>query len=393
MPYWRSVPWGDRRTTLFCIAVALVVHGSLYPWRFAWPDDWPGVVRHFFDSPLWTGADDVLGNVALFVPLGWLGGAWAGRSARRRGVVAMALAAFAVALQWLQMLVPSRDAVLSDAVWNVIGTAAGQALAAWRARVSPPSSVGAADRAARRWLALCWLVAACWPLWSGDALASLAALSSGHMRGLAWQWKPTSFAEAALGVVALAYLLRTAGQRWGAVYAMVGIAAVVSLLLAPEGLQASRAAGMACGLAAAHGLVTCDPRRVAFVVAVAAAGWFIADELRPLVFSATPGRFHLMPFAAMLRGSMLANTLGLMLAMFWLSAAAAALLDLGMRPWKCALGLSLLALSLEVAQRWLPGRTADITPALLPWLSVLLLSPGLARAPGFSPCPRAAAAG
>ncbi|HEX6019959.1 MAG TPA: hypothetical protein VFZ28_17830 [Burkholderiaceae bacterium] len=56
------------------ICVLLVTHGSLYPWKFAWPPSvavaWARMMRQ---STWWTGRGDVVGNVVLFVPLGALG--------------------------------------------------------------------------------------------------------------------------------------------------------------------------------------------------------------------------------------------------------------------------------------------------------------------------------
>ena len=47
--------------------------------------------------------------------------------------------------------------------------------------------------------------------------------------------------------------------------------------------------------------------------------------------------------------------------------------ELGARPAPLAVVLSLWLLLLELLQVWLPGRVADITPALLPWFWVALL--------------------
>ena len=70
----------------------------------------------------------------------------------------------------------------------------------------------------------------------------------------------------------------------------------------------------------------------------------------------------------MLKGSLRANTLALAWQLFWLGAVIVLLYGIGVRAVAGALALSVWALLLELLQMWLPGRVADITPALLPWL-------------------------
>ena len=80
-----------------------------------------------------------------------------------------------------------------------------------------------------------------------------------------------------------------------------------------------------------------------------------------------------MPFAALLEGSLSANTLALTWQLFWLGSAQVLLHSIGARANGLALLLSGWALLLEMLQRLLPGRVADVTPVLLPWMWVLAL--------------------
>src|SRR5262245_51172390 len=65
----------DRRATRWLmLACRLVPLGSLYPWRFVWPASCAAGWHHMMHQrSWWTGAADVVGNVALFMPVGPLG--------------------------------------------------------------------------------------------------------------------------------------------------------------------------------------------------------------------------------------------------------------------------------------------------------------------------------
>jgi hypothetical protein len=108
-------------------------------------------------------------------------------------------------------------------------------------------------------------------------------------------------------------------------------------------------------------------------MAAAALAWFTLDELRPFEFADSLGEFHWLPFAALLQGSLVANTWALTWHLFWLGAVMLLADAQGVRPAPVAVALSLWALALEVLQMLLPGRVADVTPLLLPWVWLLAL--------------------
>jgi VanZ family protein len=81
---------------------------------------------------------------------------------------------------------------------------------------------------------------------------------------------------------------------------------------------------------------------------------------------------------ALLEGSLIVNTAALAWNLFWLGAVMLLARQVGARAGALALALGLWALLLEAAQTWLPGRVADITPALLPalwWMMLRALGP------------------
>jgi VanZ family protein len=365
---WRLLNW---------LCLLLVTHGSLYPWQFAWPAAGLGAEWQTFWSPapLWTGLGDVVGNVALFVPVGLLMLLDLGASrwpARARAPLMLVLGTlFSLLLQIVQIVVPDRDPQLSDVVWNALGLGLGAALMAlWRRR-PPAGPVPDAARALRLGLVAAWLVIEWWPLlptidWQHvkDALKPLL-LQPG--------WRAGSFVEAALWVLAADRLL--AGTRRAGWWLLLLAGAVLTgkLFVAEQVLTLSRVAGMGLGLLCAALLRRAERARSALWLVAAMLLWISMDELRPFDLADAAGEFHAVPFVSLLIGSMSANALSLLSMGAWLGVIFVLASELGARLVPLAAGLSLWLLLLEVAQMWLRGRVADITPALLPWFWVALM--------------------
>jgi hypothetical protein len=131
--------------------------------------------------------------------------------------------------------------------------------------------------------------------------------------------------------------------------------------------------GWACGLVGVWLLWSAPPRAAAWCTAGAAWLWFTIDELRPFEWADALGAFHWLPFAALLQGSLVANTHALAWHLFWLGAVMLLACAQGARAGPLAVGLSLWALLMELLQMLLRGRVADITPLLLPWVWLLAL--------------------
>jgi len=107
----------------------LITYGSLYPFEFRAGPEVAEQLRAFtHDQSPWTSLGDVLGNLALFVPLGFLSALAYRRSSP--GVV-LGFLAFALTLsaglQALQAFLPSRTPAMADVLWNGVGYVAGLA--------------------------------------------------------------------------------------------------------------------------------------------------------------------------------------------------------------------------------------------------------------------------
>ncbi len=370
-----SAPFSSKASArlhiLLWINLLLIVHGSLYPWAFVEPSSWPEAFQHFFDGELWTGMGDVAGNVVLFAPTGALGILLWRKAWPRVAFFALSVL-LALVLQIIQVYVPSRDAVLSDMVWNAAGLLLGGVLAWAGLRLTPASMRDSAPvRTAPLALAVLWFAIEWWPYvptldWQHvkDALKPLL---------LAPQWNPRSAGEVAISVVVLGYALREWARGWRWVAAAVVLSALAKLVIVHASLSISHVAGYAVGLAASWVLSRQPARRGATAAALLAFVWFTLDELRPFALAEMPSEFHLMPFDAMLEGTMDSNALALLWDLFWIGAVMVPAIELGAQAVVFGIGLGLWIALLEIAQRWLPNRSADITPALLPLLWALLM--------------------
>jgi VanZ family protein len=366
-----------RRATrwLALLCVLLVTHGSLYPWRFRAPASFDAAwTRMMVQTSWWTGFGDVVGNVVLFVPVGVLG--WALARGWRTppwlnafGVVC-AGAAFAFALQVAQIYVPARDAAWSDVVWNTLGLLLGLWIAAPVLRM-PLHGLHAAHWRVPIAFALLWLLLQWWPMvprldWQHvkDALKPLLLYPS---------WRTLSALDALLSLVVLGALLRPLRRRALLLLALPPLAAFGTLLIDHQVLSVSRLTGWVLGTIAAVAMGRLPLRTHAWLGAASALAWFTVDELKPFTLANSLGTFHWMPFEAALQGSLTANTLALAWQLFWLGAVMVLVDRCGVRPAAAAVALGACALLLEALQMLLPGRVADITPALLPWFWALAL--------------------
>ncbi|SHL78817.1 VanZ like family protein [Nitrosospira sp. Nsp11] len=348
------------------VIVVLIAYGSLYPGDISEPG--AGAVKQFLtDWNLLTSRGDMLGNVALFFPLGMAGILFTRkRSDSRIGVATLLFLAliYSFGLQLAQVWLPSRSAALADVAWNMVGTAAGIATAhliATRssARGQPldvPSLVPLV-------VLVLWLLTELLPLVPSldiqkfkDALKPLFLVFSFSF--------PATTMHAA-GIVVAGNAFTALGQRaawwlgasilllWAGKVVIVNLTLDASLLL---GTLAGYG-GYLIALRAGRKM----PFEVAFWLLLAA--WNI-NALTP--FSPAPGgTFNGIPFATMLGGSMEVNVRVLVQSLFTYTAMLWLIQKMGVSIKGAAFGLAIWSSLLELIQMGLLGRTADVTEPIL----------------------------
>lgn len=360
------------RWTLLALCVVIVIHGSLYPWLFEAPSSWDTALRAMFvDRLWWTGPEDALINVLLFLPIGAFGGlaleGW-GRSPVTRVTAALSVAfVFALVLQLLQLWLPARTAAVSDALWNVVGTAVGMPLMGpLRPQVDRLAQMHLLRHRAALVMGLIWVATLAWPLMPSHNLRHV-----GQAVVPLWRlppWSLSTVVDTALSLAAVLVLTRGMHRwRWFIASLLAGV--VVGRLLGRDlQLTPSLLLGMLIGAVVGSMAMRGAARSGTLAIGAAALAWYAGSALHPFDWGASPAAFHWIPLWASLQAARVAHTLALMWALFWTGVWMALAQSL---PWSTARTATVLTaymMTIEVAQRWLPAQQADITPVLFPML-------------------------
>jgi len=354
------------------LLLSLITYGSLYP--FAWNFTAPQAFDYALTGR--PGLSDLVENIILFLPLGWIL-AWRHQALQCRRVAAvgwlMLALVFAFVLQWLQMYLP-RTPALADVLFNLVGYLAGWAAGlatrhALTRLTSRQHRLRDTDRFALLMVVL-WLIAELFPLIPTTDLSTVIA----NLKSL-WQlpaWQPRRLALHAgmtvIGLEALAHLLRSMGTahpvRW-----LTALAATA--VLAGKFLVVGQSPGLAVVFGIGIGTATWllidharEAQRLALVMAAATA-LYLLHALWPWQWRDTSTAFSWLPFASSLNNSIesvIRTTAFECLcfgAILWAATRSGALLG-----GTTAL-VAVLAFGCEWAQRYLPGRTPEITALLL----------------------------
>lgn len=341
---------------LFTLTIVLVVYGSLYPWTFrAMPLDgtplslllnsWPRHVGRFL-------AIDAILNVLLYLPAGYFGLLALARPCGTAAAVVITLtvgASVSLGVEAAQLFF-RRDSSILDVVANSLGTGLG-AGAAWLTL----------RHAGNRWierilrhpdlaiLAGCWIAYQILPLAPNYSHNGLSYRF--HLAGRGGALGLTDFLLLyAESVVLLRIAIELLASR---------AAAVVLLLLIPlKVILAGRVlTGVELAAAVAAALTfSWIPGKIA--------GWLlfvcvVIHGLAPLTLLSSPQAFSWRPFASSILSDWTSGSAILLGKAFRYGAL---IRFTGLVWWPFA--AALLA-AIEVAQRWLPGRSAEITDPLL----------------------------
>jgi len=359
------------------LVVALIVYGSLYPWQFDWwrssesPLDvllrsWPSYVDRFL-------LRDVAINLLLYFPLGMAAFLTVARRHSRTAAMAAALllgAALSTAMEILQVYVPGRVSSLLDIACNFSGTVGG----ALAALVSRPRIERLMERESRKVAPAAALLLVCWatcqaypffPAFSQTRLRhALAAFSHGPLSAVeAWANAAEWFA-AALAARAILGRLRW----WWPAAAMCAVGA--RLVIATRGVTPNEVAGVV--LAAL--LWAAIPERWKLRAGVWSLGVaLVLRELAPFHFSAEAQPFSWIPFQPTLESERQSAVVILARKAFDYGAMVWLLRKNGLGYLRAGMVVAAGLLAFEFVQIYLPGRTPEITDAVLALLMVAVL--------------------
>jgi VanZ family protein len=351
---------------MLLVFAVLIAYGSLYPFHFAVPLDQIGAWSRLFEdwSPK-TSMADVLGNVALFVPFGAAAvSAFTHQRGRPFRTVAIAATAFAFALtlQIIQIYVPARTASLADVIWNMVGTGVGAIAGSQlhargtRWQMGPVLPLG---------LIALWLAA--------ELLPFVPTLDIGLVKTnikplLQLAVTPKELVFHAVGLIVVGAMLSEVvgvarSPRWLA--ALAGVVAVGQMVVVTRTLDISTLLGLAFGWITWWVLRRWPEERRSIALMLLLFGAYLLGSLIPFELRSEPQPFRWVPFAALLNGSMVANS-KVLAANAFLFAGMLTLVRLNRgSPVGTSVALAIVVALCEATQTYLQGRTPDITEPIV----------------------------
>ena len=364
---------------LLLLVAALITYGSLYPFRFSLVAVDSAAIAAFLnslDAP--SGRGDILGNVVLFIPFGFLGMlALPPRSNRATRILSTVITGFVLstALQVAQLYLPSRTAVLVDVVWNMVGLGMGivvampkfvQGMVANQSVTSTafiPAVIIAAWLAAR--LAP-FVPSIDWQEWK-DSLKPLLLDPSFDLRSFLRQ-APAWLATACLS--AAAFGERRISLKFALLIAVTFALEVIIIdnTLSFTAVVSASSSFLVFALALKH------LRRRELVAGLILMGTYVYLGLTPFILLDEPKSFHWIPFWGSLGGSMFVNAWVICYKVF-LYGAMVWLLERGGLGNVGATMLTFAAATIvEAGQAFTGSGTPEITDPLLVLVAGLLIA-------------------
>lgn len=353
---------------LLLVVVAIIVYGSLYPWHFTFagrPEPLP-VLLHSWPT-VWDRfvTRDVVLNVLLYMPLGAIGClVWLPRFPRAAAAAATTLGfALSLSMELLQNYVPGRVTSLSDLTTNTLGAAAGAFLAvAFAPEIIPPlySQVRRASPGATLLLA-CWGAYQLYPFF--PVFSSTHLLQAVHALSVANTLSPVAVWAAAAEWFAAALALEAVFGRLRTPW-LAGAMLVLGLriFMPSRSLALDEVAGAAIALLAWEILPSKRRLGIGMWMALVA---ILLVELAPFHLARHAVPFSWIPLGASFEYERWAALVVLLRKAFFYGATIWLLVRSGM-PYPLAGGaLAIELFILEMVQRYLPGRTPEITDSLI----------------------------
>ena len=359
-----------RRFLIVLLVISIIVYGSLYPFAFHWPDGGSGPIRSLLTSwPEHQEKTDFLANILLYAPLGFA--TVHALSARANSVVRISIAialgaGLSTSIELIQYFDPGRVSSASDIFANTLGTVVGALLATFaRIKIASPSADSVSKHKVPLLLLAAWATDRLYPFVPDTDLhkywtAIKPLFLHPHVESIElfrhvaiWSTVFVLVDEAAEGkhsiklFLALALILIA-----GPIVVVGGVVSLPAIL------------GSMCAFLLAVGTARFPRVRLLTVLCFLAA-YVIAERLEPFTFGVIEKPFQWIPFHGFLNGSMAVNVLSFLEKSFFYGALIWILARVGVRLGLATLLVSAALFSTSIAQIYLPGRSAEITDAIL----------------------------
>ena len=360
------------------IVVAVILHGSLYPYAFHNPPAGPGPIRTLLDS--WadppSSYGDLIANLLLYMPFGFFGAlALSGGGVKPIAIISMAGLCLCTGIELAQYYDAGRVTNMSDVYLNTLGSALGG---------SGAVLVGARARRLRG------LRASVDPV----PLLLLAAMLGYHLFpyvptiDLHKYWRalqplllsprilPDDFLRyTALWLTSSCLLESIAGFGWSCVLVPLFMAGVFAARVMIDGLVVTPSETGGAALALALWLLLGRYHRFAAIATAALlCAAIVLARLQPFDFQSLPRPFGWLPFRSFLAGSLYVNTISLLEKAFYYGSLVWLIAEAGLPLLLSALLVGTILFATSIAETYLPGRSAEITDALIVLIMAVLIA-------------------
>jgi len=300
---------------LWLLFAVVVSYGSIYPANFQTPPlDMTAMMQSFLQTCCVTShSGDVLANILLFFPFGFLGMLAASHSDQStKPLIASVLfwgVLLALVLQLVQIYLPMRDENLQDVAWNFLGILVGVFVGISARQHMSPSSLGT-----RKILLIPWILIGAWLAYRlipfVPALDFQGIKDSIKPLFLYTELIPKNIAHDTVAWCLIAYFLRHGHRSISFdVYLplLIMVTFFLEIIIVSNTLSSSNLVGAGLAIVLWWGVLG----RVAKCELILAAMLFamlVYAGLEPFVVRAQTISFHWLPFKGFLGGSMYINS-------------------------------------------------------------------------------------
>lgn len=358
----RTTPVLDILLYLVC---AGIFYGSLFPFNFSLAEASASFETFLSSWSRLPGRGDILGNIFLFTPFGFLAGLGVRRGGRSNAWVAIVWLLVALGSQVLQLFLPSRDPAIFDLYTNAAGALAGYLAA----RVLP---VGVVRTGGSHYggdyvplcLAALWLAWELLPFVPSIDLQSYKSALKPLLVTPHFTWYESLLQ--AVGWFAVLYMLdRVSDGRLRPLHvlAVMALVLVLKVVIILNSVAVTDVVAMLVGFSAWMILRRGAVNHMALAVLLMLSWWL--DAVSPWAIRPSAEGFSWVPFSGFLEGSMLVNVIALCRKGFFFGAIIWLVLRGVQRPMPVLRAAAAALLLLEVLQMFLYAGHPEITDPLL----------------------------
>ena len=363
------------------IIVAVILYGSLYPFTFDQPEGGVGPLKHLLQSWAETpGRGDFIANIFFYLPLGFFGSlavAGSGRTLPRILLVTLAGGLLSTAMELAQYYIAERVSAADDVYANLIGTVLGAIVGNFAGRdlFWLPFREIAANRVPCLLLGL-WLAYRLYPYVPAIDLHKYWDA----LKPVIFHPRPTGydlFRYTAIWLTVGSLIESIGGRRraWALFPLFIAAVLVAKVMIIGKTLSAAEIGGAAIAFPIWLLLAICVSARIRVTaVALLFAAYIVAERLEPFQFTAYGRTFGWTPFRSFLYGSVEVNITSFLEKAFLYGALIWLFDKSGLRSGMSTILVAILLFATSWAEAFLPGRSAEITDALMALLIGVIIA-------------------